>query len=220
MLFLIILNYLVRSGRLKPSVLLKWKSKILSLKTIKILPILLFLLVFNSTIGSSTVRFSKDKQTLLLPIPHGIENQLFYLQRDPDANTVIYQLNIKNGLLDNKNPVHAFWIRYAEGGNKKELTAIQKKLAYGIHTKTVNSNTHELRLVSYPSLPLYLVYEKNRPYVYTILQDAKIILERIYVKTDGSKLFPTVYYIDLFGKEPNGKTLRKRIWIKDNNDVV
>jgi hypothetical protein len=30
-----------------------------------------------------------------LPVPKGIKNELFYLQRDPNKNTVIYELNLK-----------------------------------------------------------------------------------------------------------------------------
>ena len=37
-----------------------------------------------------------NAQKEVLPVPKE-ENQLFYLQRDPNSNTVVYSLNIKDG---------------------------------------------------------------------------------------------------------------------------
>ena len=42
-------------------------------------------------------------------------SRLFYVQRSPNANTIVYELNTgKNGQLDLENPVHVYWIRYGE----------------------------------------------------------------------------------------------------------
>ncbi|WP_374761916.1 DUF4833 domain-containing protein [Dyadobacter frigoris] len=36
------------------------------------------------------------------------------MQRDPDSNTICYTLNLdKNGLLNEKDPVKIFWVRYS-----------------------------------------------------------------------------------------------------------
>ena len=72
------------------------------------------------------------QQPLNFPIPTGVPNQLFYLQRSQNINTVIYELNLKNGLVDSLEPVHIFWICYAEKSQREELTGIQKKYAYRI----------------------------------------------------------------------------------------
>jgi len=48
------------------------------------------------------------------PKPNGNSNQLFFLQRTPNANTVVYELNVKNGELDSIEPVHIFWILYGK----------------------------------------------------------------------------------------------------------
>jgi hypothetical protein len=43
------------------------------------------------------------------PVPRNIPNLLFYLQRDPDANTVIYQLNLtEQGELNEAEPIKVF----------------------------------------------------------------------------------------------------------------
>src|SRR5258708_982652 len=46
------------------------------------------------------------------PIPPTNANSLFYLQRTPNPNTVICELNMKDGALDKDEPVKVMWIRY------------------------------------------------------------------------------------------------------------
>ncbi len=104
--------------------------------------------------------FGQDSRTVL-PRPN-IKNMLFYLQRDPDANTVIYEPNFKSdGTLHAGNPVKSSWIRYTENGKRKELNAIENKFAYGIQSKAIGNGEYELLLVSYKKMPLYLKKSEN-----------------------------------------------------------
>ena len=67
------------------------------------------------------------------PVPTGNPNQLFYLQRTANTNTIICELNYtNNNVLNAEEPVHVFWLRYTDKGQKEELNFIQKKFAYGI----------------------------------------------------------------------------------------
>ena len=45
-------------------------------------------------------------QEIGFPIPTGNSRQLFYLQRTSNKNTLIYELNYKNGNIDKEDPVH------------------------------------------------------------------------------------------------------------------
>lgn len=55
-------------------------------------------------------------------------NRLFYIQRNHNKNTVVYDANYKaTGLLDQNKPINVYWIRYEEGGRSMELRAIEKK---------------------------------------------------------------------------------------------
>lgn len=62
------------------------------------------------------------------PVPAGNPNQLFYLQRTANTNTIICELNYKRNILDPEEPVHVYWIRYDDKGQKEELNYIQKSL--------------------------------------------------------------------------------------------
>ncbi|MGV3547797.1 MAG: DUF4833 domain-containing protein, partial [Pedobacter sp.] len=151
----------------------------------------------------------------ILPEPKA-KNLLFFLQRTPDANTVVYQLNLeKDGSVNEKVPVKASWIRYEENGRVKELTAIEKKFAYGVQSKQLANEIFEIRLVAYKKLSMYLQKSAaDQQYRIYIKDDGKdLLLKRVFVKVEGGSFwFPKVHYIDLFTvASDNGAEILKRI---------
>ena len=57
--------------------------------------------------------------------------RLFVFERSTNKNYICYDVNIKDGKLNTKEPVHAYWIRAEEGGEKKELSYLQFNFAFG-----------------------------------------------------------------------------------------
>ncbi len=137
------------------------------------------------------------------PVPTGIPNQLFYLQRDPNTNTVIYQLNVDNGGgLDEREPVRIFWLRYAEQGQRQELSFIQRKFAYGIKAKKLAINKYELKFAAYDKVRFYLMKSgsDNAFHVYTTVANKQIVLERIFLRIEGGTFWvPNVKYVEFKG---------------------
>lgn len=157
----------------------------------------------------------QDKAEASFPTPKGISNQLFYLQRDPNTNTIIYQLNIDSkGELDKESPLNVFWMRYAEKGQKSGLNLIQRKFAYGINSKQMAADKFELKFVSYGKLPLYLMKDKSNQYrVFVTVANRQIILNRIFVRIEGGTFWvPNVKYVELKGLDANtGQEVAERI---------
>ncbi len=150
------------------------------------------------------------------PVPHGIKNQLFYLQRTHNTNTIICELNIsKSGQLDPDNPVHVFWIRYTEQGRQAELSFIQRTFAYGVKTKFIGNDKYELHFVSYKKYPLYLMRSAadHKYHVYATIGQKQAILNRIFVKINGGSFWaPNVEYIEVKGVDPDsGKEVVARM---------
>jgi len=139
------------------------------------------------------------------PTPRDIDNLLFYIQRDPNTNTICYTLNIgENGKIDTSTPISAFWIRYPEGGVKKELNFIQRKFAYGINAKKLADGSYDVRSVAYSKLPLRLKKDAKGMFrVYADINNKEAILERIFIRIgDGGTFWkPDVKYIELKGVE-------------------
>lgn len=176
------------------------------------------LLLVVSTIYNSPLRaqgkghHQVDKNKL--PVPNE-EQQLFYLQRDPNKNTVVYTLNKKDGKIDEDNPVHAYWILYEEDGERKDLSYIQRKLAYGVHTKKLAEDEYEFSLTSCKKIPFRLAYcpESKQYEAFTSINNKPAVVERIFVRINGGSLFkPHIDYIELLCKDSeSGQTLKRTI---------
>lgn len=147
------------------------------------------------------------------PVPTGNANQLFYLQRPPNANTIVCELNYKNGVLDADEPVHVFWLRYGEQGQRAELSFIQRKFAYGVKTTRVSDGKYELHFVSYKKYSMYLMKGANNRYnVYAPINNKQAILNRVFVKINGGSFWsPNIEYVELKGTDPaTGKEVIER----------
>jgi phosphatidylglycerophosphate synthase len=139
------------------------------------------------------------------PVPNGIPNMLFYLQRTPNSNTIVYDLNVdKDGNLDKEDPVNVYWIRYTEGGAKKGLNFIQRKFAYGIKVKRVTDDKYEIKSVAYDKHPMYLMKsDKGKYQVFTKINDTMAALSSIWIQIEGGTFWvPNVVYIELKGIDP------------------
>lgn len=149
------------------------------------------------------------------PVPKGNGKQLFYLQRTANTNTIVCELNYnKNGELDESDPVHVFWIRYPEGGMKKELSYIQRVFAYGIKTKLLGKESYQIHFVSYKKKPMYLMRSpKDQQFkVYATINGEQAVLNRIFIKVDGGTFWsPNVVYMEMKGiDEDTGKEVMQR----------
>ncbi len=137
------------------------------------------------------------------PVPGGNTKQLFYLQRTANTNTIVCELNYnEKGQLDVETPVHVFWIRYAEGGMRKELNYIQRVFAYGIKSQAQGNGTYKLHFVSYKKQNMLLMPSPrdNKYRVYATINQRQAILNRIFIKVDGGSFWsPNVVYMEMKG---------------------
>jgi hypothetical protein len=138
------------------------------------------------------------------PVPEANAKQLFYLQRTTNLNTIVYELNYKDGILDEDNPVHVFWIRYGEQGQRAELSWIQRKFAYGVKIKQLDDGSYRVRLVSYAGYSMYLKKGADGKFrLYAPINQRMMLLSRIFVKiTGGSMWSPDIEYFELSGADP------------------
>ena len=139
------------------------------------------------------------------PIPEKNKELLFYIQRNHNQNTIIYDANFdRNGNLIENNPINVYWIRYEEQGQKMELRAIENKFAYGLEFEKIESHEHyfQIELVSYDKRKLWLKQEAPfKALIYIKINGKLSQLDHQYIFADNSGLWPDVKYIELFGKD-------------------
>ncbi len=134
------------------------------------------------------------------PVPPLESNRLFYIQHNKNHNTYVYDAGIKNGKLDGNEPVIVYRIVYTEGGVKDELTAMQRKMAYGVKLDKTDEKSCTFTLAAYPDKKLQLEISKDKePYVTVNVNGKNIILRKMFLFTN--KMGTKVEYIDFYGKD-------------------
>ena len=181
-------------------------QKVGASKVLPVVTLLLLLLTFSPVAISTAVAQTADQSNpspLKFPTPKGIANQLFYLQRDPNTNTIICELNADaKGVVNKDEPVLVYWIRYADENEKKELGYVQRKFAYGIESKALGKDQYELRFVAHKKLPMYLTKSAGdkKYHVYVTVNNKKIEIERIFLRIEGGSFWlPNVKYVEIRG---------------------
>ena len=175
-----------------------------------------FTLVLWTVLGSSGLSAQNGKEDGKdFPVPSGNTNQLFYLQRNENTNTVIYELNEQNDVLNTESPIHIFWIMYTKGKQHEELSGMEKKYAYGIKIKSSGKEQYQFTLIAYPKASLQLSKGSDQRYhVYITPTKQQMILHKTFIKLKESslKLKPVVEYIEFSGiSVATGKEIIERI---------
>ncbi|PSL30896.1 DUF4833 domain-containing protein [Chitinophaga ginsengisoli] len=180
-----------------------------SATTTPVIALLIMVLPFMAVANAQTT-----KTEPVFPVPSNIPHMLFYMQRTPNANTIIYDLNLQqDGTLDEDQPVNIYWIRYTENGEKKGLNYIQRKFAYGLKVKQLAKDKYELRSVAYDKKKMYLMKSAQGDYhIYTQIGNVMAQLNRIYLQIEGGTFwFPNVVYVEMKGIDPaTGKEIKEQ----------
>ncbi len=109
---------------------------------------------------------------------------LFYFQRSHNKNTVIYELNtLPDGKLNEKKPINLYWIRYEEGGVRKELSFIQQK-AFGVDCKLMDKEKGNfvLHFNHFKTRDIYLIKINNNYKAYVTINGEFAELSSIYIQ--------------------------------------
>ncbi len=136
------------------------------------------------------------------PIPPKTDKRLFYIQRNHNSNTIVYDANCNSsGEFVSTKPVDVYWLRYDEDGRRMELRTIEKRFAYGVNYKKLNKpNQYQLELVAYDKRKLLLKKTSdNKVFAYIKINGKMSILDHLYIFADNSSWWPEVKYIELFG---------------------
>lgn len=158
---------------------------------------LTFFFIFDSTESSA----QRDAH---YPTPSGNQNQLFFIQRDPNINTLIYEINLNKGVLVDGEPVHVYWLRYADKGQKEELNYIQRNFAYGVKSTFLSKDNYEIHFVSYKKKQMFLRKSTdNKFYIFTDINKKQAILKQVFIRVNGGSFWvPKIEYVELKGIDP------------------
>lgn len=159
-----------------------------------------------------------DKETIpgglpvSYPIPQ-VNDMLFYIQRNQNTNTVVYQINYGPDKLINLNqPMTVYWIKYTQHGKIENLNFIQNKLAYGYEHDVISGDLIQFTFVSHPKT-FYIVFDEKtgRHVVKTTFGKEMANLSNIYVYAEEYGAFPVVKFVDVYGLSQKGEIISERL---------
>jgi hypothetical protein len=152
------------------------------------------------------------------PTPPATANSLFFIQRNKNRHTIVYDAKLLNGKLDASEPIDNYWLRYYSTGTvRKELTWAQSSFAYGYGSKKdATGKGYYITLTAYGKRKIHLKTDANGLPIATMTINGKNCrLNYIWVFADDSGTWPKVFHVDLHGTElASGKKQTERI----NND--
>jgi len=129
---------------------------------------------------------------------------VFRIERSKNANVVQYDAQLTpDGEIYAKEPVIAYWIRLAEEGQRKELSWIQRRWAYGFKAQyhaEGNFAILEMRANIGRTIKVYAVDGVYRGE--TRIDGRPAFIEKIYITTIEGGILPKVQSIELYGIDP------------------
>jgi hypothetical protein len=142
-------------------------------------------------------------------------NQLFYVQRSPNANTVVYAARLDaKGELDSRSPVDAFWRKFNIDGGRKDLNFAERMMAYGVRLATGKAGQPVIfTIAALPQRKLTLGWDaQHHPQVTLVVGNRSVKLAYVYLQVEEGGLMPNVPSLDIVGTDiASGKAVREHL---------
>jgi hypothetical protein len=142
-------------------------------------------------------------------------NQLFYIQRSPNSNTVIYGAKLDSHReFDSSAPVEAFWRKFNIDGSKQPLNFMERMMAYGVRMDTIKPGQPiTFRVAALPDRKLTLAMDAlHHPQVLLQVGNHTVKLAYVYLQVVEGGLLPSVPSLDIFGTDiASGKAIHEHL---------
>ena len=129
--------------------------------------------------------------------------QLFVIERSANMNVVHYVAQLtKDGALDPKAPVIAYWIMLANGGHREDLNLVEKQLAYGFTIRPDSSGRfYRMTLAADKEREIKVYQAGGNVKAEMVIDGRPAFLHKLYVSSTESGILPSVNYVELFGRD-------------------
>lgn len=160
----------------------------------------------------STIAFLCVAAMALAAAPEG---HLFRFERSKNRNYICYDVNLNNDILDTKEPISVYWIRAEEGGEKKELSFFQRKMAFGYKVVNRGKNEVTIHLTAYDKLDIKVCRRSGKWVALCTMNGKNIQINKMFAQLRSPNSLH-VEYVDIYGINlATGKSIRERIANKD-----
>lgn len=144
--------------------------------------------------------------------------QLFYVQRSPNANTVVYAARLDaQGNLDRREPVEAFWRWFNVDGHRKPLNFIERNMAYGVRSDAAKPGAPlTFRIAALPERTMTVqLDDQRRPEAIMQIGGKPVKVAYVYLQVVEGGLMPSVPSLDIFGTDKaSGRAVHEHLVVK------
>src|SRR5579863_8465120 len=141
--------------------------------------------------------------------------QLFYIQRSPNSNTVVYAAKLDGkGNFDSKTPVEAFWRKFNIDGSQQPLNFVERLMAYGVRMDAAKpGQPASFAIAALPQRKLTLGWDGQHHAIASVQIGGRIVrLVYVYLQVDERGLVPNVPSLDLLGFDiASGKAIHEHL---------
>lgn len=131
-------------------------------------------------------------------------SRLFRISRSLNSNVVCYDVQLVGGMLNQKQPINVYWINNeTKPARKKELNAIERKMAFGYKVISASGQTAKVALAASPQRIITVTKRGGTWVALANINGKECVLTEIYVKAKGAM---SVDYLELKGKPIAGGT--------------
>lgn len=137
------------------------------------------------------------------------QQKVFHISRSLNGNLVRYDVNLNNGKIDTKEPLYVYWDNVADNPkNTKELSFLQKKMAYGYTVISASANEVVIKLKAYKDRSAKLCKQNGKWVAIITINGKDCQLKEIYAHCPTRT---SCDYIDLIGINKEGKSEKEHI---------
>jgi len=130
------------------------------------------------------------------------EHRLYHIERNKNANIVVYSAQVlENGDLHQDDPVIVFWLKLAEGGHRKDLKGIERRLAYGFKVESREGNRVVLDMKADVGRDVIVDRHEDGYGAFIEIQGQQALLDHIFIFANEGWGLPKVEYLELFGTD-------------------
>lgn len=112
------------------------------------------------------------------------QKNIFKIERNKNANVVMYDVVLNDDGSFAKNPIDAYWLLFAKDGSREELGMFDKK-AYGFSIKANGDGSYNLTLKAVEDRPIRVLLVGGEPKGIIKINGVDCYLSKVYVQASG-----------------------------------
>ena len=138
--------------------------------------------------------FCLATQAITIPKEH-----VFVFERSTNTNYVCYDINLKDGVLQQREPLNAYWVLGHET-RIESLTFLDRKMAFGVRVVSSKDDEAMVNLSAYKDLKIRICKHKGKWVGIVKLNGHEIVLQKMFAQMKPP-MNVKCEYVDIFGTD-------------------